>query len=161
MSHTITIKNESDTQIFAESLAAFIAQQDTGFVIFLDGDLGAGKTTFSRYLLQKLGHKGAVKSPTYTLVEPYTIADRAIFHFDLYRLGDPSELEFMGIRDYFSGNALVLVEWSEKGAGILPEPDLLLSIVHGSAETERAIHLSGQPNILQLLGADVTAVAHD
>lgn len=161
MSHTITIKNEADTQIFAESLAGFIAQQDTGFVIFLDGDLGAGKTTFSRYLLQKLGHEGAVKSPTYTLVEPYTIADRAIFHFDLYRLGDPSELEFMGIRDYFSGNALVLVEWSEKGAGILPEPDLLLSIAHGSAETERTIHLSGQPNILQLLGADVTAVAHD
>ena len=153
MSHIITIKNEADTQKFAESLAGFIEQQDAGFVIFLDGDLGAGKTTFSRYLLQKMGHVGAVKSPTYTLVEPYTIADRSVYHFDLYRLGDPSELEFMGIRDYFSGTALVLVEWSEKGAGILPEPDLFLTIAHGVTETEREIHLSGKSSVLDLLAS--------
>jgi tRNA threonylcarbamoyladenosine biosynthesis protein TsaE len=161
MSHTITIKNEADTQKIAESLARFIGQQDAGFVIFLDGDLGAGKTTFSRYLLQKMGHQGAVKSPTYTLVEPYTIADRAVYHFDLYRLGDPSELEFMGIRDYFSGTALVIVEWSEKGAGILPEPDLLLTITHGISETAREMHLSGKSSVLRLYTEDTSALVKD
>lgn len=161
MSHTITIKNELDTQHFAESLAGFIEQQKTGFVIFLDGDLGAGKTTFSRYLLQKLGHVGAVKSPTYTLVEPYQIGQRAVYHFDLYRLGDPSELEFMGIRDYFSGTALVLVEWSEKGVGILPEPDLLLTIAHGAQETARHIHLSGKPSILDQLTPTIASAVKE
>jgi tRNA threonylcarbamoyladenosine biosynthesis protein TsaE len=140
----LNLKNEFDTLALGESIFKWTQeyvqsrrdneQPNEVVLIYLQGDLGMGKTTFSRGFLNAAGYHGKVKSPTYTLVEPYEINTTRIFHFDLYRVGDPEELEFMGIRDYFEVvdeefvQVVCLIEWPEKGEGVLPGPSLTIDL---------------------------------
>jgi len=122
------LKDESATISFGCELARLLQQTDHPKVIYLLGGLGAGKTTIVRALLRKLGYQGTVKSPTYTLVEPYIIDNKEYYHFDLYRMSDPEELEFIGARDYFNSESICLIEWPEQGSGWLPKADLTIQI---------------------------------
>ena len=125
----ILVAGSEEEQI---ALGAALADA-TGFrslLVFLWGDLGTGKTTLVRGFLRGRGHEGAVRSPTYTLVEPYELAQIPVFHLDLYRLADPEELEFLGGREIFDGSSQVLVEWPQRGEGWLPSPDLELRLHH-------------------------------
>lgn len=131
---------EGDRAMEALGAAIGDAMQGRG-VIYLQGDLGAGKTTLSRGLIRGRGHQGAVKSPTFTLVEPYELAAGCIYHFDLYRLLDPEELEFLGVRDYFNPESLCLVEWPDNGKGVLPSADLSITISPKGAG--RQLQISG------------------
>ncbi|MFW1799372.1 tRNA (adenosine(37)-N6)-threonylcarbamoyltransferase complex ATPase subunit type 1 TsaE [Acinetobacter nematophilus] len=137
-SSKLSLSHEQDTQKLAQKLAQHIAKG----VIYLIGDLGAGKTTLTRYWLQSIGHQGAVKSPTYTLVEPYHIQGKDVFHFDLYRLNDPYELELMGIRDYLDQtDALFLFEWPSKGGDEIPKADHVITILKTADETVREVSI--------------------
>ena len=137
----ITWKDEAETEAFAQALAR---QPSIGHaLIALQGDLGAGKTTFVRHLLKSLGVAGHIKSPTYAVVEPYTLSASGlnIWHFDFYRFNDPREWEEAGFRDIFASPGLKLVEWPEKAGDHLPQPDLLIHI-EMLADESRAITLT-------------------
>lgn len=127
-SFDITLTSELDTQ----NIAGVIAKNldfNKSTIIYLLGNLGAGKTTFTKYFLQALGYEGNVKSPTYTLVESYCINNYNFYHLDLYRLASPDELIYIGLEDLIKdSNAIFLIEWPQKGHGVLPNPDLELNL---------------------------------
>lgn len=117
----ITLETSEDTEALGAALWQALPAK---CLLFLYGELGAGKTTLVRGLLRAAGHQGAVKSPTYTLVEEYEVNGRRLFHFDLYRLKDPEELEWMGMEDYLNQEALCCIEWPQMGEGFLPMADV-------------------------------------
>ncbi|MDY5106709.1 MAG: tRNA (adenosine(37)-N6)-threonylcarbamoyltransferase complex ATPase subunit type 1 TsaE [Actinobacillus minor] len=134
---TYYFPDEESMLQFGQQLAsavkeALISHPDMGVVIYLKGDLGAGKTTLTRSIVRSFGYQGNVKSPTYTLVEEYQLSPFTLYHFDLYRLADPEELEFMGIKDYFRPQTLCLLEWPSKGQGMIPEADLVLELEYAN-----------------------------
>ena len=134
--------------------AALHRHQPASGCVHLIGDLGAGKTTLVRGWLRAAGHAGAVRSPTYTLVEPYALIDPPIFHLDLYRLADAEELEFIGLRDWV-GAGLLLVEWPARGAGVLPPPGLSVSLAAAGSGRDVTVesHSRDWPTAMQLIQA--------
>lgn len=137
MNTTLKLTSETDTQALAKKLA----QMNLTGSVWLSGDLGAGKTTLTRYWLQAMGHTGAVKSPTFTLVEPYQIVQadgsiKPVYHADLYRLTDPEELEFIGFYEYQDEpNSLVIIEWASRAEGYLTKPNVNIAIKRLDDET--------------------------
>ena len=121
LGRTIPLANEAATIALATSLAARLKP---GFLLYLSGELGSGKTTLVRGILRALGYTGRVKSPTYTLVELYTISRLNLYHFDFYRFRDPKEWDEAGFREHFDGDDVCIVEWPEKASGLLPPADL-------------------------------------
>ena len=124
---TLQLDDEAATLACGARFAGILV---SGLIVYLHGDLGAGKTTFARGVLHGLGHIGKVKSPTYTLVEPYVISNYNIYHFDLYRFIDEEEWDAAGFRDYFNPQSICMIEWPEKAAHVLPEPDIHVNILH-------------------------------
>ena len=129
---TLQLPDESATLALGTQLAIYCPQQQ--FSIYLEGELGAGKTTLVRGLLHKLGHLGKVKSPTYTLIERYKTARKIVHHFDLYRLLDPLELDYLGLDEYFQSQNLCLIEWPQQGEGYLPTPDIKLKLIYSGEQ---------------------------
>ena len=121
----ILLNSPEDTEAIGAKLAQVLTSHGT---VFLQGQLGAGKTTLVRGFLRAVGYCGTVKSPTYTLVEEYALQTHKIYHFDLYRVNDPEELDWMGIQDYFTDDVICFVEWPEMGAGLLPVPEIILQL---------------------------------
>lgn len=147
---TYYFSDEESMLQFGQQLATVVKEvlinhPDIGVVIYLKGDLGAGKTTLTRSIVRSFGYQGNVKSPTYTLVEEYQLSPFTLYHFDLYRLADPEELEFMGIKDYFRPQTLCLLEWPNKGQGMIPEADLVIELEY--AELGRNLKLFSQNDI--------------
>jgi tRNA threonylcarbamoyladenosine biosynthesis protein TsaE len=155
-SFTQHCRQEADTASLAQKLASslghfFQADQSAHLNISLEGDLGAGKTTFARHLIQGLGYEGRVKSPTYTLCEPYPLIIHgktlAMNHFDLYRMRDPLEWQEAGFAEHFDEPGFCLVEWPEKAEGTLPALDIEIHLMAGADENERNIMLQAISNL--------------
>jgi tRNA threonylcarbamoyladenosine biosynthesis protein TsaE len=167
----VLIANDADQmRAIGASLAAALANNlaidpatgrgsisDSAAVISLRGELGAGKTTLVGGVLNALGHRGPVRSPTYTLIEPYDLSGRPVYHLDLYRLIDPAEVEGLGVRDLLAGNSLLLIEWPEKGGDFVPAADLEVSIDY--AGVGRQLRVSAHSPVGRALKRAFAAVA--
>jgi len=142
-----------------EALGEAIGSQlRPGMVVHLRGEIGAGKTTLTRGILRGLGVTAPVKSPTYTLVEPYESPRGEVYHFDLYRLADPEELHFFGAEEYFSPRAICILEWAERAGEVLPQPDLVLQAEYRDSDS-RTVRLkactdSGKTALAVISGDD-------
>lgn len=150
MTLAIELASEKEQLEFGEALASLLPKSA---VVFLEGDLGAGKTTLVRGILRGLGWSGNVKSPTYTIVEPYELDGVNLYHFDLYRLADAEELEYLGLREML-GHGMLLFEWPERGEGFLPEPDCVIRIAHKQQGRALAIE-TDDPALQQRLEAAI------
>lgn len=130
----------SELQQLRDFAKQFSQQLQAGDVVFFHGDLGSGKTTLIQLLIKNLGFNGRVKSPTYNLYDSYELANMSVFHMDLYRMTSPEEIFYLGMEEIFTPKNLVLIEWPEKGEGVLPEPDFEIFLEIQSA-TQRQLKL--------------------
>lgn len=137
----LLIGNETETADFASALAQEILDSEQQVIIYLRGQLGAGKTTFSRYLIQAMGHQGNVKSPTYSLMETYELSSGLIIHMDLYRIADPEEIEFLGLADLLPEAKLCLIEWPSKAAAAIPAATVSINIGLGEQPEQRTVEI--------------------
>jgi len=142
----IPLKNETETTEVGAKVATCLKG---GEIIYLKGELGTGKTTLVRGVLHKLGFTGSVKSPTFTIVEPYSIDNHVIYHFDLYRLDDPEELESLGIRDYCDGQSICFFEWPEKGGNLLPSADINIEMTY--LESTREVEFTSKSEVGKII----------
>tara|TARA_B100000941_G_C28338610_1_gene465482 strand:+ start:94 stop:537 length:444 start_codon:yes stop_codon:yes gene_type:complete len=147
MNKKLTLSSLEDTKNLGQEIAKEILKRKdkSAFIVFLDGDLGTGKTTLVKEIIFALGIKEKVKSPTFTIIEPYELNDKNIYHIDLYRINDPSELEIIGLREYLNeSEAIIFIEWPEKSFGFLKKFDLKISLKH-SSEKERKCKIELNP----------------
>lgn len=147
MNKKLTLSSLEDTKNLGQEIAKEILKRKdkSAFIVFLDGDLGTGKTTLVKEIIFALGIKEKVKSPTFTIIEPYELNNKNIYHIDLYRINDPSELEIIGLREYLNeSEAIIFIEWPEKSFGFLKKFDLKISLKH-SSEKERKCKIELNP----------------
>ena len=147
MNKKLTLRSLEDTKNLGQKIAKEILKRKdkSAFIVFLNGDLGTGKTTLVKEIIFALGIKEKVKSPTFTIIEPYELNDKNIYHIDLYRINDPSELEIIGLREYLNeSEAIIFIEWPEKSFGFLKKFDLKISLKH-SSEKERKCKIELNP----------------
>ncbi|MBL8269797.1 tRNA (adenosine(37)-N6)-threonylcarbamoyltransferase complex ATPase subunit type 1 TsaE [Steroidobacter sp.] len=144
----LSVASAERMQALGRAIGSAVDESEGPFIIALEGELGAGKTTLVGGFMRAYGITGPVRSPTYTLIEPYQTASRAVYHLDLYRLVDPNEVEPLGIRDLLAEAAVLLIEWPSKAAGALPAADLWIDIAYPARGTEgREVRLTSNSPI--------------
>ena len=153
----LSLADEKATLALGAAVADGLLPEQGG-VIFLLGDLGAGKTTLTRGFLRSLGYQGAVKSPTYTLIESYELDGKTVHHLDLYRLGSPDELDFLGLRELMVPGALFLIEWPQQGGDWLPEPMLTISLSYDGESRRAQLQSDAEMALLKRLESTINSV---